>query len=88
LQRLLTCSFSGKALAVKRVTENKGKRTSGVDMCSGLRRNCTAASGSADMVVLSIFLLSFSEPVHGTFHISIRSAHICEVVSCSRLFRD
>lgn len=30
-QRLLTCSFSGKALAVKRVTENKGKRTSGVD---------------------------------------------------------
>ena len=31
LQRLLTCSFSGKVLAVKRVTENKGKRTSGVD---------------------------------------------------------
>jgi RNA-directed DNA polymerase len=31
LQRLLTCSFSGKALAVKRVTENQGKRTSGVD---------------------------------------------------------
>lgn len=31
LQRLLTCSFSGKALAVKRVTENKGKRTPGVD---------------------------------------------------------
>ena len=31
LQRLLTCSFSGKALAVKRVTENRGKRTSGVD---------------------------------------------------------
>ena len=31
LQRLLTCSFSGKALAVKRVTENKGKRTAGVD---------------------------------------------------------
>ena len=31
LQRLLTYSFSGKALAVKRVTENKGKRTSGVD---------------------------------------------------------
>ena len=29
LQRLLTCSFSGKALAVKRVTENQGKRTSG-----------------------------------------------------------
>ena len=31
LQRLLTHSFSGKALAVKRVTENQGKRTSGVD---------------------------------------------------------
>lgn len=31
LQRLLTCSFSGKALAVKRVTENQGKRTAGVD---------------------------------------------------------
>jgi RNA-directed DNA polymerase len=31
LQWLLTCSFSGKALAVKRVTENKGKRTPGVD---------------------------------------------------------
>src|ERR1700690_2084799 len=31
LQRLLTSSFSGKALAVRRVTENKGKRTSGVD---------------------------------------------------------
>src|SRR5437867_366925 len=31
LQRLLTHSFSGKALAVKRVTENRGKRTAGVD---------------------------------------------------------
>jgi len=31
LQRLLTGSFSGKALAVKRVTENEGKRTAGVD---------------------------------------------------------
>ena len=31
LQHLLTHSFSGKALAVKRVTENQGKRTSGVD---------------------------------------------------------
>ena len=31
LQRLLTCSFSGRALAVKRVTENQGKRTPGVD---------------------------------------------------------
>src|SRR5438105_1317636 len=31
LQHLLTHSFSGKALAVRRVTENSGKKTSGVD---------------------------------------------------------
>lgn len=31
LQRLLTHSFSGKALAVKRVTENSGQRTAGID---------------------------------------------------------
>lgn len=31
LQWLLTHSFSGKAIAVKRVTENQGKKTSGVD---------------------------------------------------------
>ncbi|WP_349506932.1 group II intron reverse transcriptase/maturase [Agrobacterium pusense] len=31
LQRMLTRSFSAKAWAVKRVTENQGKRTSGVD---------------------------------------------------------
>lgn len=31
LQHLLTHSFSGKALAVRRVTENQGKRTPGVD---------------------------------------------------------
>jgi RNA-directed DNA polymerase len=31
LQRLLTRSFSGKAIAIKRVTENQGKRTPGVD---------------------------------------------------------
>lgn len=31
LQRLLTHSFSGRALAVRRVTENKGKWTPGVD---------------------------------------------------------
>jgi len=30
-QRMLTRSFTGKALAVKRVTENQGKRTPGVD---------------------------------------------------------
>jgi RNA-directed DNA polymerase len=31
LQRLLTHSFSGKAIAVRRVTENQGKNTPGVD---------------------------------------------------------
>ena len=31
LQRFLTRSFSGKALAVRRVTENRGKKTAGVD---------------------------------------------------------
>jgi RNA-directed DNA polymerase len=31
LQRLLTHSLSAKAIAVKRVTENQGKRTPGVD---------------------------------------------------------
>ncbi|PCK03696.1 MAG: group II intron reverse transcriptase/maturase [Alteromonadaceae bacterium] len=31
LQRLLTRSFAAKALAVKRVTQNRGKRTCGVD---------------------------------------------------------
>src|SRR5262245_1241169 len=31
LQHLLTRSFSGKAVAVKRVTENHGKSTPGVD---------------------------------------------------------
>src|SRR5437660_1011895 len=32
LQHLLTHSFSGRALAVRRVTENQGKRTPGVDL--------------------------------------------------------
>jgi len=31
LQRLLSRSYSAKVLAVKRVTENEGKRTPGVD---------------------------------------------------------
>ena len=33
LQYLLTHSFSGQLMAVKRVTENQGKRTAGVDAC-------------------------------------------------------
>lgn len=35
LQHLLTHSFSGKALAVRRVTENQGKNTAGVDKETG-----------------------------------------------------
>ena len=31
LQYILTCSLGGRALAVKRITENKGKRTAGID---------------------------------------------------------
>ncbi|MCF7979299.1 MAG: reverse transcriptase N-terminal domain-containing protein [Chromatiaceae bacterium] len=44
LQRLLTSSFSGKAIAVKRVTKNKGKRTPGVD---GEQWNTPADKSSA-----------------------------------------
>lgn len=42
LQRLLTCSFYGKALAVKRVTENRGKRSAGVDgvLCTTPASKC------------------------------------------------
>ena len=39
LQWLLTHSFSAKALAVKRVTENQGKRTAGVDKATWLTPN-------------------------------------------------
>jgi len=38
LQWLLTHAWSGKALAVKRVTENTGKNTPGVDKVSGRPR--------------------------------------------------
>lgn len=44
LQRLLTHSFCGKALAVKRVTENQGKHTAGVD---GVRWSTPAAKYKA-----------------------------------------
>ena len=46
LQHLLTRSFSAKALAVKRVTENQGKNTPGVDTVIWKSRN--PLSGSAD----------------------------------------
>jgi RNA-directed DNA polymerase len=44
LQHLLTHSLSGKALAVRRVTENTGKRTAGVD---GLTWNTPEQKASA-----------------------------------------
>jgi len=44
LQRLLTRSFSAKAIAVKRVSENAGKRTPGVD---GVRWNTARQKASA-----------------------------------------
>ncbi len=44
LQRILVHSFSGKALAVKRVTENRGKRTPGVD---GVVWSSSEAKGEA-----------------------------------------
>ena len=51
LQRLLTRSLSGKALAVKRVTENQGKRTAGVDGATwstpdAKSRRCCRSSGA------------------------------------------
>lgn len=44
LQRLLTCSFSGRALAVKRVTENKGRRTAGIDQITWSRASSKYAA--------------------------------------------
>lgn len=44
LQRLLTCSFSAKVLAVERVTKNTGKRTPGVD---GITWNTSVSKGKA-----------------------------------------
>jgi RNA-directed DNA polymerase len=44
LQRLLTRSYSGKVIAVRRVTENRGKRTAGVD---GETWNTPAQKGRA-----------------------------------------
>ena len=44
LQRLLTRSFNGKAIAVKRVTQNQGSRTAGID---GVRWNTPTAKWEA-----------------------------------------
>ena len=47
LQRLLTRSHSGKMLAVKRVTENRGKNTPGVDGAIWSTPAATRASSAA-----------------------------------------
>lgn len=60
LQRLLTCSFSGKALAVKRVTDNKGRRTSGVD---GKVWNSPASKHKA---IGTLRRRGYSSPQHST----------------------
>ena len=41
LQWMLTHSFAAKFLAVKRVTENKGKKTPGIDSARWLQRQNT-----------------------------------------------
>lgn len=53
LQRLLTYSFSAKALAVKHVTENTGKRTPGVDgqVWSSVERKYRAVSSLKTLMV-------------------------------------
>ena len=48
LQWLLTHSFSGKALAVKRVTENKGKNTCDVTHCGRFGFGFNPAVNQAD----------------------------------------
>jgi len=51
LQRLLTCSFSGKALAVKRVTENKGRASHARNMRS---LESAMHSGRGDSIRLAV----------------------------------
>ncbi len=63
LQWLLTHSFSGKALAVKRVTENKGRNTPGVDKV--IVEN-TGGKDQRDSVVeeAGLFAASASESIY------------------------
>ena len=56
LQRLLTRSFSGKALAVRRVTENQGKNTPGVDQITW--NHTTYLNIVAALVVVALVWLS------------------------------
>ena len=63
LQRLLTHSYSGKALAVRRVTENQGKKTPGVDRVIGTpqKRRCRLCmNSSVGAINLSPFDASIS----------------------------
>ena len=55
LQHLLTHSFSAKALAVKRVTENPGKRTPGVD---GILWDTPEKKAGSDRPVAPVWLPS------------------------------
>jgi RNA-directed DNA polymerase len=64
LQWLLTHSFSGKALAVKRVTENKGKNTPGVDKVTwkalGAKINAVASMkrrGYSPLTLRRVFIM-------------------------------
>jgi RNA-directed DNA polymerase len=65
LQWLLTHSFSGKALAVKRVTENKGKNTPGVDKVTwktpGAKTNAIASLKRRGYSPLPLRRVSYSE---------------------------
>src|SRR5216117_2681451 len=58
LQHLLTHSYSGKVLAVRRVTENNGKKTPGVDQeiwTHQKRRHRPYTNSSVEAINLSLF---------------------------------
>ena len=61
LQRLLTHSFSGKALAVRRVTENQGKNTPGVDKVTW---NTPQKKTERDLLVAATGLPPTTAPTH------------------------
>lgn len=61
LQRLLTHSFSGKALAVRRVTENQGKNTPGVDKVT---REYSTKETRCDLLVAATGLSSTTASTH------------------------
>jgi len=57
LQWLLTHSFSGKAIAVKRVTENQGKKTPGVDGATWTTPDGCSPSQQAQFCHRCLFLI-------------------------------